>query len=119
MLRRSFLGAMSGVTRRPNLLFLLTDDQRADLLGCAGHPILQTPNVDRLATEGALFERAFDVDKVSRIDFGTGDDGYKRDWMEETAPLMTVRAWDPRQPKAWPSLAKHLAKRVAARVSPR
>jgi len=67
----------------------------------------------------ALFERAFDIDRVSRIDFGTGDDGYKRDWMEESAPLMTVRAWDPRQPRAWPSLAKHLAKRVAAKVSPR
>ena len=67
----------------------------------------------------ALFERAFDVERVSRIDFGTGDDGYKRDWMEESAPLMTVRAWDPKQVKAWPSLAKMLAKRVAARVLPR
>ena len=67
----------------------------------------------------ALFERAFDTDKVARIDFGTGDDGYKRDWMEESAALMTVRAYDPRQPQAWTRLARMLAKRVAARVSSR
>ena len=59
MLRRSFLGAMSGLTRRPNLLFLLTDDQRADLLSCAGHPVLRTPNVDRLATGGVRFRNHF------------------------------------------------------------
>ena len=37
---------------RPNIVFLLTDDHRADLLGCAGHPILKTPNIDRLAGRG-------------------------------------------------------------------
>ncbi|MEK6541686.1 MAG: GNAT family N-acetyltransferase [Pseudomonadota bacterium] len=64
----------------------------------------------------ALFAHAFDVDKVSRIDFGTGDDGYKRDWMEDSAALMTIRAWDPHQPTAWPSLARHYLTRLAAKA---
>jgi len=45
-------------TQRPNLLFIITDDQRFDMLG-AVNPILQTPNMDRLANEGARFENAF------------------------------------------------------------
>ena len=36
---------------RPNLLFIITDDQRFDMLG-ALHPFLETPNMDRLAAEG-------------------------------------------------------------------
>ena len=44
---------------RPNILFLLADDQRNDTLGCAGHPIIKTPNIDRLAAEGTRFENMF------------------------------------------------------------
>ena len=40
---------------RPNILFILTDDQRWDTMGCAGNPIIQTPNMDALAR----FENAF------------------------------------------------------------
>jgi len=43
---------------RPNLLFIVTDDQRADMLGVV-NPLLQTPNMDRLANEGVRFENAF------------------------------------------------------------
>jgi hypothetical protein len=63
-----------------------------------------------------LFARAFDEDKVRRIDFGTGDDGYKRDWMEASAPLMTLTGWDAKQPSIWPLMAKSMLSRVAARV---
>lgn len=45
--------------RRPNVVFVLTDDQRWDALGCAGHPFLKTPHLDRLAAEGARFANAF------------------------------------------------------------
>lgn len=45
--------------KRPNIIFFLTDDQRFDFLGCAGHPILKTPNIDRLAKEGTRFEKMF------------------------------------------------------------
>ena len=44
---------------RPNILFVLTDDQRWDTLGCMGNAIIKTPNVDRLAREGVVFDRAF------------------------------------------------------------
>jgi arylsulfatase A-like enzyme len=44
---------------RPNLLFILVDDQRNDTLGCAGHPILKTPHIDRLAADGVRFTNAF------------------------------------------------------------
>lgn len=44
---------------RPNVVFILMDDLRWDELGCAGHPFLKTPNVDRIAREGAVFRNAF------------------------------------------------------------
>ncbi len=43
----------------PNILLLYADDQRNHTLGCAGHPIVQTPNIDRLASEGVRCENAF------------------------------------------------------------
>lgn len=45
--------------RPPNLVFLLTDDQRWDTLGCMGNRIIQTPNVDALARQGATFTNMF------------------------------------------------------------
>ena len=44
---------------RPNIIFLLADDHRYDQLGCAGHPILQTPHIDALAEAGVRFDRAY------------------------------------------------------------
>jgi N-acetylglucosamine-6-sulfatase len=45
--------------RRPNFLVILVDDLRHDEFGAGGHPYMKTPAIDRLAREGALFERAF------------------------------------------------------------
>jgi N-acetylglucosamine-6-sulfatase len=44
---------------QPNVLFILTDDQRYNALSCMGHPHLKTPNIDRLADEGLLFKNHF------------------------------------------------------------
>ena len=44
---------------KPNLLVILVDDLRYDEFGAGGHPYMKTPHIDRLAAEGALFERAF------------------------------------------------------------
>ena len=44
---------------RPNILVILSDDQRADHLGVNGHPVLQTPNLNNLADEGMNFRNAF------------------------------------------------------------
>ncbi|MBC7350393.1 MAG: sulfatase [Candidatus Aminicenantes bacterium] len=53
------LGATLKESERPNIVFVLTDDQRFDMLGCAGNPIIKTPNFDRLSQEGVRFEQAF------------------------------------------------------------
>ncbi|QDV63974.1 Arylsulfatase [Crateriforma conspicua] len=45
--------------QRPNVLFILTDDQRYNALSCMGHPHLKTPHIDRLAGEGLLFKNHF------------------------------------------------------------
>lgn len=44
---------------RPNVVFIITDDQRWDALGIAGNPSLRTPNIDRLAAEGVYFKNYF------------------------------------------------------------
>ncbi len=43
----------------PNFLFIFSDDQRFDALGIAGHPVLQTPEIDTLAREGVIFSQAY------------------------------------------------------------
>ncbi|MDO4570203.1 MAG: arylsulfatase [Planctomycetia bacterium] len=43
----------------PNIVFIMVDQMRGDAMGCSGNPIVQTPNLDRLASSGALFLRAY------------------------------------------------------------
>ncbi|MFQ6042156.1 MAG: sulfatase [Candidatus Poribacteria bacterium] len=60
---------------RPNILWFCTDQQRFDTLGCYGNEFVKTPNFDRLAREGVLFENAFSQSPVctpSRASFLTG-----------------------------------------------
>ncbi len=60
---------------RPNIVFLLADDQTAGSLGCYGHPVVQTPNLDELASRGVRFDRAFvnqSICWVSRTTILTG-----------------------------------------------
>ena len=63
----------------------------------------------------ALFEEVIDRDKVALVDFGTGDDPYKRDWMESIRPRYRLDCLDPGNPRAWPHIAwatlRHLAGR--------
>jgi len=44
---------------KPNVIFFLTDDQNNTTLGCTGHPIVQTPVIDKLASEGVRFNNTF------------------------------------------------------------
>jgi arylsulfatase A-like enzyme len=68
--------AIAATKKRPNILFILTDDQRYDAIGCLGNPPwLKTPNLDRLVKEGLLFRNAFCTDSLcapSRSTFLTG-----------------------------------------------
>jgi arylsulfatase A-like enzyme len=43
----------------PNIVVMMTDDQRFDFLSCAGHPFIKTPNMDRIAREGYRFTNMF------------------------------------------------------------
>lgn len=47
------------VPQQPNILVFITDQQRADSLGCAGNPVVQTPHIDALAARGTRFSRAY------------------------------------------------------------
>jgi arylsulfatase A-like enzyme len=47
------------ISDRPNIVFILTDDQRWDMLGCAGNTIISTPNIDKIAEKGVRFSHAF------------------------------------------------------------
>jgi arylsulfatase A-like enzyme len=53
------VAAATAATKRPNVLFILTDDQRWDAMGIAGHPYLKTPNMDRIGKEGVYFKNTF------------------------------------------------------------
>ncbi|MBK1880468.1 sulfatase family protein [Pelagicoccus mobilis] len=44
---------------RPNILFILTDQQRFDTIHALGNPVIKTPNLDRLVNEGTIFSRAY------------------------------------------------------------
>ncbi|HKJ90974.1 MAG TPA: arylsulfatase, partial [Oceanipulchritudo sp.] len=44
---------------RPNILFIISDQFRGDCLGCSGHPVVETPHLDQLAAEGAVFRKAY------------------------------------------------------------
>jgi len=60
---------------RPNIVFIITDDQRWDYLGMAGHPALKTPNIDRIAEEGVWMKNFFTTTPLcspSRASFLTG-----------------------------------------------
>ncbi len=48
---------------KPNIIFILTDDHRWDALGFAGNKIIQTPEMDRLASNGIFFELRSDQGK--------------------------------------------------------
>jgi arylsulfatase A-like enzyme len=60
---------------RPNLIFLLTDDQRDNTLGAMGHPYVRTPHLDALMRDSVRFKNAYTATPVcapSRISFFTG-----------------------------------------------
>ncbi len=51
--------AIADDARIRNVLFIISDDLKASVLGCYGDPLCRTPNIDRLAREGMVFERAY------------------------------------------------------------
>lgn len=91
---------------KPNIIFLLTDDQRWDALGVAGNPIIRTPHLDALAREGLRFKNAYVTTSICAIsrasilsgeyesrhkinDFGTD---FTPDALANTYPLLLKKA---------------------------
>lgn len=90
----------------PNVLILLTDDQRWDALGCAGNRIVRTPEMDRLAREGTMFMNAFvttsicaasrasilmgQYERAHRCNFNTGI--LSRAQLDQSYPMLLRRA---------------------------
>lgn len=91
---------MSSSRQSKNLLIIISDEHRKDAMGCAGHPIVKTPNLDRLANRGTLFSNAYtpspmcvptrasiacgdSVNKTGYWDSATPYDGKIRSWMQQ------------------------------------
>ena len=61
----SFFGIQKVEAKRPNILFIMTDQQRYDMLSCAGNRYVHTPSLDQLAENGVRFERNYCANPVS------------------------------------------------------
>ncbi len=96
---------------RPNIIFLMTDDQNIRSLGCYGAPGVTTPNIDGLANDGIVFDRHYDTTAIcmaSRatvmtglleyqhgVNFGTGMDGdgqMRNDDWSQSYPMLLQNA---------------------------
>lgn len=69
------LGLSAIAEEPPNIIFLMTDDQRWDNMGCYGRPEFKTPNIDRLAEQGVVFDKAYQAVAIcmpSRVTVMTG-----------------------------------------------
>jgi acyl carrier protein len=78
------------------------------------HKLAHLPDAERLSPGSVLtatmMRDAIDEDHVKTVDFGTGDDGYKRDWMEGARPRYRIEAHDPRHWRNWPVLVRNALK---------
>ena len=63
----------------------------------------------------ALFEQVIDRDRVELVDFGTGDDGYKRDWMEQVRPRFRLDCYRAAAPQNWAAIARQSLRGMLAR----
>lgn len=97
-------------TARPNILFVMTDDQAPWALGLSGHPDAKTPNMDRLGRAGAYFPNAFCVTPVcspSRASLMTSRYGTEfgiTDWINPRVEM--TLGLDPAA-VTWPKLLQH------------
>jgi arylsulfatase A-like enzyme len=73
-------GLLEAADERPNIVLLLSDDQSYLSMGCYGNPQVQTPHLDKLASQGVLFDAAYDTTSIcmaSRAQVMTGMYEYK------------------------------------------
>ena len=96
---------------RPNIIFLMTDDQNVRSLGCYGAPGVKTPNIDALAADGVAFDRHYDTTAICMacratvmtglleyrhgVNFGTGtvgDGQMRKEDCEQSYPMRLHKA---------------------------
>ena len=90
---------------RPNIIFLLTDDQRADTLGCMGNRVIETPHLDQLARDGVLFEKASVTSAIctpSRISYFLGQYERRHGVNFNSGTVVSEKAWR----NSYPELVK-------------
>ncbi len=96
---------------RPNIVFLLADDQTTYSMGCYGTPGVQTPNMDALAREGMIFDNHYDTTAIcmaSRVNVMTGMYEYKSGCNFEHGALLR-RHWE----KSYPVLLREAGYQTA------
>lgn len=80
-----------------NLLIIISDEHRKDAMGCAGHPLVKTPNLDNLAERGSLFENAYTPSPMcvpTRAAIACGDHVHNiRHWDSATPYNGSIRSW--------------------------
>lgn len=64
----------------------------------------------------AMFRHVIEQDRPRVIDYGTGNEPYKAEWMDAPRQLWRVAAWNPRHPAAWPGLARRAVKSLLRRT---
>src|SRR5688572_26096068 len=70
----------SGAAERPNIIFIMSDDHASQAVSAYGSKVNQTPNIDRIAKEGALLSRCYAVNSIctpSRATILTGQYSHK------------------------------------------
>jgi arylsulfatase A-like enzyme len=75
--------------KKPNIVFIMSDDHRWNHMGFMGHPWIQTPNLDRMAEEGVVFNNAFCTTSLcspSRASFVTGQYAHKHGVINNLIP---------------------------------
>jgi len=80
---------------RPNIVFILADDMRADAMGCAGNNIIETPHIDALAARGTRFTNAYVTTPIcctSRASIFTGQYASRHGIHQFNQPL-TEEQW--------------------------
>ncbi len=75
---------------KPNILFIMVDEMKWNVMSCAGHPLVKTPNLDRLAREGTRFATAYTVAPIctpSRYSFFTSRYAHVHGATDNSTPL--------------------------------
>ncbi len=104
-------GQVRAAQRRPNIILVITDDQRFDALGCTGNTILKTPHIDGLAALGAVFTNSFCTTSIcatSRASFLTGQYAM-RHGIRSFRTALTGEQWQ----AAFPTLMRRAGYRTA------